>query len=157
MANNYLSFSEMISNLTEEEKDWWKEELEAPDFISSEVDEDGEPIEDEEAEAQWCRDRGIEYVDEWPGVQWTLEGKGIWFYTEEYGNVDILANLIQSFFEKFRPSATMGITWSETCSKPRLSEFGGGAVFITAKGQKWMNTHNFIYECEKELKEQANA
>ena len=36
------------------------------------------------------------------------------------------------------------LTYATTCSKPRVGEFGGGAVFVTAHEIKWQNAYDFV-------------
>ena len=51
---------------------------------------------------------------------------------------------VQKFLKKFRPDQCWSLTYSTTCSKPRVGEFGGGAVFVTANKIKWQNAYDFI-------------
>jgi hypothetical protein len=51
---------------------------------------------------------------------------------------------VQKFLTKFRPDQCWSLTYSTTCSKPRVSEFGGGAVFVTAETIQWQNAYDFI-------------
>ena len=59
-------------------------------------------------------------------------GRHLWVYAEESGSPDNVAWLVQKFLKKFRPDQCWSLTYSTTCSKPRVGEFGGGAVFVTA-------------------------
>ena len=48
-------------------------------------------------------------------------------------DIDGVLGLVQRFLEKFRPNDYWSIEWSNTCSKPRVDAFSGGAAIITAK------------------------
>ena len=63
-----------------------------------------------------------------------------------WGNADNVAWLVQKFLKKFRPDQCWSLTYATTCSKPRVGEFGGGAVFVTADEIKWQNAYDFIEE-----------
>ena len=71
-------------------------------------------------------------------------GRHLWVYAEEYGNPDNVAWLVQKFLKTFRPDQCWSLTWASTCSKPRIGEFGGGAIFVTADEIKWQNAYQFI-------------
>ena len=45
------------------------------------------------------------------------------------------------------------MTYARTCSKPRVGEFGGGAVFVTADEVKWENAYDFVEEERHALSE----
>ena len=62
------------------------------------------------------------------------------------GNADNVAWLVQKFLKKFRPDQCWSLTYAATCSKPRVGEFGGGAMFVTANKIKWQNAYDFIEE-----------
>jgi hypothetical protein len=51
---------------------------------------------------------------------------------------------VQKFLKKFRPGQCWSLAYSTTCSKPRVSEFGGGAVFVTADTIQSNSTNDFI-------------
>lgn len=112
MANNYLFFSEEITNLTPEETEW----------IETELAKEPEKPED---------------YDDLPDFEWKVcsnpDGThSLWLYSEEYSDPAQVAGFVQAFLKKFRPTGYFELQWAETCSKPRIGEFGGGAVFVTA-------------------------
>ena len=74
------------------------------------------------------------------------EIKALWIYAEEHGQNDSAAYLVQMFLRQFQPDGCWSLTYSYRCSKPRVGEFGGGAVFVTANDAKWMDTHCFVEE-----------
>jgi hypothetical protein len=178
MANNYLEFSAVIERLTAEEEAWLKEQLQPIHvFGEKECPEDAIPAELAETEADWTGarflrdkedcdpqwdDRGFEYAfhDDADTNGW---GRHLWFYTEEWGDPSNVAWLMQKFLRKFRADQCSSLTYSTTCSKPRVGEFGGGAVFVTADEIKWDNAYDFIeqqrtaFEAKKKASRQKKA
>ena len=157
MADNYLTFSEGLDNLTPEQVDWFEKQLEEIAVV------DGQemPVEDltaeQEKRIEWQGCRFLrDYEDEdddycHPGFDWELRPKGhkdekqfLWLYAEESGSPARLAHLIQGFLRRFDLQGCWSITYAATCSKPRLSEFGGGAVFVTADAIEWMDTYSWV-------------
>jgi hypothetical protein len=71
-------------------------------------------------------------------------GRHLWLYADEYGNPENVAHLVQKFLKMFRPDQCWSLTYATSCSKPRVSEFGGGAVFVTADEIRWQNAYEFV-------------
>jgi hypothetical protein len=71
-------------------------------------------------------------------------GRHMWLYAEEGAELDLVAHLVQKFLRKFRPNDCWSLTYATTCSKPRVGEFGGGAVFVTAAEIKYENAYGFV-------------
>jgi hypothetical protein len=71
-------------------------------------------------------------------------GRHLWLYTEEGGEPDHVAWLVQEFLKRFHPQECWSLTYATTCSKPRVGEFGGGAVFVTAEEIRWQNAYEFV-------------
>jgi hypothetical protein len=124
MANNYMQFSEAIGNITDEEAAWITEKLTQLD--------DAEP--DTPGLEDWQKD--IVSIG-WLGFSWQIEGEGsdrqMWIHHgDESGSVEAIPDFIQAFLAKFRPADYFTLEWATWCSKPRVREFSGGAIFITA-------------------------
>jgi hypothetical protein len=118
MANNCLLFSTQLEELSQEELDWARKELEER------------------------RKKFEDNVDEEDvGFSFEVDDKEatVWLYDEEYGDPSKLAGFIQAFIKKFRPHMTFYFSWAETCSKPRLYEFGGGAIGVSADKIVWVD------------------
>jgi hypothetical protein len=130
MANNYMDFSEMIGGLTTAEKAWIEKEIRA----GSELFPD--PEEEEYLHFEHKIDR-----DNW------------WLYSEESFDPDQLATAVQAFLATFRPDQYFTMTWAEYCSKPRIGEFGGGWMVVTADDVKMGGTWTSIGDEQKELSE----
>ena len=138
MANNYVQFSTAIEELTEEESAWLADLL-----ITLRCAEDFDLLSDEGTADYEDRYhyvvtafRILAYEDLFSVDTELKKEKGyLWIYSEESGNVDQAVLLIQEFLKEFRPADVHFLSWSETCSKMRINEFGGGTVLITADFQ----------------------
>ena len=158
MANNYLEFSEVLPHLTDEEQRWLEHQLETVcvfdgrEYAENEVPDDLDP---DNAEWRGCRvyrdlddydadfgeDAGSQYEfrDE-PGDR----GRHLWLYAEETACVERVAHLVRRFLAAFRPRQCWSLTYAATCSKPRVGEFGGGGVFVSADDVFWCDAHQFV-------------
>ncbi|MGA2258340.1 MAG: hypothetical protein ABSG53_27055, partial [Thermoguttaceae bacterium] len=52
--------------------------------------------------------------------------------------------LVHKFLKRFRPDQCWSLTYANTCSKFRVGEFSGGAVFVTANEIKCQNADDFV-------------
>jgi hypothetical protein len=128
MANNYCFFSAEITNLTAKELAWISKKY----IEAKEKDADGELI------ADFLIEVGP------PGAP-----NSVIFYADESGTPENVADFVQAFLRKFRQKGCFTLEWANTCSSPRPGEFGGGAVFVTAKNQQWINTGEWAANQEK--------
>jgi hypothetical protein len=143
MANNYLQFSEQIESITPQQKKWITDYLRNPEDDPNYAQADGKIDWD-----AWAIDhRGVD-ADDWPGFDYSFDDKDntLWLHGDEYGNIDHLQIFIQAYFKKFRPKGLFKLTYAETCSKPRLGEFGGGALVVTADQAIWWGAHAWVSE-----------
>lgn len=122
MANNYLLFSEEIETESDEAAKWLEEQLKL---------------------AESSEDGGI--------CSYERNGAKLWTYSEEYADVDRLVNLIAEYQKKFGDQKAVILTWACTCSKPRLSEFGGGAAVVVAGKVSIMSTGTWATALAMEL------
>jgi hypothetical protein len=129
MANYYLHFSVMLEGLNKKEEEWARAELARREESE---DDGGGTLHDFESTFE--------------SSDTTSDGpSSVWFHDNgESGNVEQIADFVQSFLKKFRPKDCWGMEWSTDCSKPRLDAYGGGAVLVTAKKQVWMNTGTWL-------------
>lgn len=147
MANNYLQFSEGIERLSKAEHDWIEETL-----AGAWLDQGAPPP----SLAQELQAAGIDLAefdpDDWPGFEWDLPpgSDTVWLYSEEGGDVERLASFVRAFLHRFRPDESFSLTWSETCSKLRRGEFGGGAVFVTANAVQIWSAHSWVQQQERQ-------
>jgi hypothetical protein len=56
---------------------------------------------------------------------------GIWIHSDSSG-ADAACDFVQHLLARFGIEEPVGFEWANTCSKPCLDAFGGGAVIITA-------------------------
>ena len=129
MADFHTYFSEVIGDITEEERAWAEKVLKYD-------------VEGHDEESGACRacalldlleappSAGFE-DDDWPGFCWKLDADELWLYSEDNYEEGHLALFVQAFIRKFRPDYTFSVTSALVCSKPRMGEFGGGWMVIT--------------------------
>lgn len=125
MANNYVQFSTMLETRNDTERTWLQLMLQR----LNELDPEDPHVKLVSKTLHIPADE----LDYYPSFSYKLEEAGLWMYSEESGNVDQVTELMRAFLAKFRPNECFSFTWACTCSEPRLDEFGGGGVFITAK------------------------
>ena len=139
MADNYLQFSEDLDSLTPAEADWLREQLaedplaNCPRFLLDFADREADDT-----------DYGFQY-----DFQDDSKDRHVWISAEERGDVERVAHLVQKFLRRFRPDQCWWLTYATTCSKLRLGEFGGGAVFVTADDMRWNDSYDFVEEQRK--------
>jgi hypothetical protein len=140
MANNYTLFSQVIDGVTPEEETWLKEACTVP--------EPGEETSEVRKKLLEQYSHHVAYEDNFPMFDWHFGGKGegrmFFIVSEEDGSIDDIAVVVQEFLAKFRPDNFFQLSWAATCSSPRVGEFGGGAVFVTAKGAKFMSDTEWL-------------
>ena len=68
----------------------------------------------------------------------------LWVSAEDSGDVDYTADLVQAFLKRFDLDLVVGFQWANTCSKPQLNAFGGGAVVISRRNANWFDTATFV-------------
>ena len=73
----------------------------------------------------------------------------VWVGSEDSGDVDYTADLVQAFLRRFDLDRVISFQWANTCSKPRLDAFGGGAVVISRRNADWLNTGTFVETAAK--------
>ncbi len=124
MANYYTQYSFTIENITPEEELWFNKRIE----------------QDCETEDYPLYASAI-FDDEPDG------SRSLWIHDDTGGSgLDVLAEMLQDFLASFRPNDHVAFSWADTCSKPRIDSFGGGALFIASGNILWMNTYDWITE-----------
>lgn len=166
MANNYLTFSFAIPLDTPEKTEWAKravaylnsageqeniERLIAIDGFDADAADPGETA-PEAHEFDALLPEGFA-EEEYIGFIATIDEDGIWIYSDESGTPDHVVPLAQEFLLKFDPRGYIAFEWAETCSRPILDQFGGGAIFITATSVQYTNTVSWVNERVKEHEE----
>ena len=152
MADNYLQFSETLDSLTKKQEAWLQQQLEPIVVVNGK-----ELSADEKPDCDEPDFQGLRFLRDYDGINddgdmrgFNLEFQGTgrhrcaWIYADEGGDVERVAHLVQTFLKKFRPNECWSLTYATTCSKPRVGEFGGGAVFVTADAIHWQNAYEFV-------------
>ena len=73
----------------------------------------------------------------------------VWVGSEDSGDVDYAADLAQAFLKRFDLDLVIGFEWANTCSRPRLDAFGGGAVVISRRNAVWFHTSALLQKAMK--------
>ena len=161
MANNYLEFSEVIPHLTCEEQAWLYDQLEeilvidGVEYSANEIPEELQGVEPQWSGCLAYRDMQDYDADfgEGAGFEWEFfdgddspssRGRRLWLYAIESAALDRLAHLIRKFLAKFRPNDVWSLTYATYCSKPRVGEFSGGALVVTAAEIKSFDAYDFV-------------
>jgi len=111
MANNYMQSSAFL-NVPEDQ-------LEQARTICQRIQDE---LENDDEDWGFC---GVEWQVMKEGTQ-----KGVWFSGDESINVDHLEDMARAVIEELKIDEPFHASWSYTCSKPRVDEFGGGAMAI---------------------------
>ena len=149
MANNYLEFSEAIDSLTKEEVLWLQEQLAditvgdwtGPRFLLDNKENDGYAEFEAELEGPGATNQPLIKAEDLTGNDGDYL---LWLHTSESGNVGQVGLLVQAYLKKFHPDRYWTLTYATFCSKPRIGEFGGGAIFVTAEGIDWFNAYDAV-------------
>ena len=159
MANHYLLFSEALPLKTKAQEDWVYDQLkfiavvDGKEMLSSDYDLLVDPKKPTYDGIKFLRDYPPEDVSDEVGFECTVESisgkRQAWLHTDESGDVGKVVHFVRKFLKKFNPTGCWTLTYAATCSKPRLGEFGGGGVFVTANSVKWTNAYDFIEKCKK--------
>lgn len=167
MADNYCQWSESIE-VTDEEAAWLNQVL-SLEFKTDEdldIDADLESFRpnalDDLERRLYSLDVDISLDDEsWPNFDYRISDtennglKDFWVHSDEYGNLNNLVAVVEALINKFRKDYIFTLTFAETCSRPRVSQFGGGAVVVTAAETYWFSTYSWVEQKVKEIKSMA--
>jgi len=148
MADNYIQFSEQINDLTPEIAEWVKEVLlfDMTDCNVQDYDDARKALADK-LSCSLDEVSGIEY---WPHFDWELEGadkNSLWLTDNGEGfDLENLMLFVKYLINKWMPDYIFSVTWAETCSKPRVGEFGGGWAVMTKDDCLMGNAHQAVKE-----------
>jgi len=132
MAESYLEFSQVLTHLSAEEAQWLQDQLEVVHVIDgTEYTEDNLP---ENTDGAWIGCRAYRDMEDYDG--------------RYGGDVGFEYALHEDDDEDWGHHLWL---YSVTCSKPRVGEFGGGAVFVTASDVKWLDAWCLAEEAETEF------
>ena len=84
----------------------------------------------------------------------------LWIWADECGDVESVAQFVADVGKALDLTGMWGMTWAETCSRPRINEFGGGAVAVnlTTGRISYMNARGWLdHELSKRPKRKRAA
>ena len=140
MANYYTQFSFAIPLDSPEEKEW------ARDVVDALLRHDAEePIDGDDAVLADILPDEPEYI----GYTAEIDDDGIWVHADESGTPSDAVLLVQAWLKRFDPTGWLAFSWANTCDRPRLDSFGGGAAFVTADDAQYLDSDQWIYDLEK--------
>lgn len=139
MANNYSLFSECIKNITPDEAAWINS-IPTDEPTQQELMEFFDIVED---------DVGLDEC--FPMFAFELRDTTWWLYCEESFDDNHVLLVVQCFLRKFRPTEVFTMTYCDYCSKPRIGEFGGGWLAISATDYSGGNTYSEVDQAKVAL------
>ena len=148
MANHYLQFSEQIDDIPPDGIKWARKVL---DFIAEDND-CTEAAEDVLKGLLYIEGNLGTDVEEWPDFKVDIDVNSIWFHSEEFDNIRNIGMFVQALIKRFMPDYIFSLTWAETCSKPRLGEFGGGCMVVSKDEIKSWNVYSQARQYVEELR-----
>lgn len=154
MAENFQQFSETLPNLTAEEALWLYKQLEPIVAFGDREFCEGDPA--IAAMPTIPTFVGPRFLRDNPDFDCRYDELGfefefqdnldLWFHADTYGDPTHVAWLVHKFLKQFRPDQCWSLTYANTCSKPRVGEFSGGAVFVTATEIKQQTADDFVQQ-----------
>lgn len=168
MADNFLQFSDALDAVTSEEAAWLGRQLEPIAVIDGrEYHEDDDAVANRERDLSY---RGFRFLRDYEDLDEDADVRGfeaffqdrdsaseVCLFAETNGDPGRAAHLVQKFLKRFRPDQCWSLTYASTCSKMRVGEFSGGAVFVTAEGIRWQNSLAFVEQERAEFSAQKAA
>lgn len=144
MADNFLQSSFVIENVTKEESAWLERVFASLAlFEADDVDSDTQAFLKDLFQAR-------DLADLTWGWTLNMDVNDACIFCEESGDPDAMSTVLQRFLLRFRPDQYITFTWAETCSKPRVDEFGGGAALVTSHSSEWMHAHDWVQDKQAE-------
>jgi hypothetical protein len=167
MADYYTEFSETIEYSSDEERDFLMMGFDGIEALSQKLIAsamaDGTHKTDhdyfEQARKFYNAEFGEDaasYADDWV-VTYKDEGDHLWLHSEESTVIDMVAYVIAAFQKKFKCELAWQMSWSAGCSKPRIGEFGGGAVVVYKGECHWINARSWADDLAKELTDKTKG
>lgn len=90
--------------------------------------------------------------EDYCGVSAVVETDGVWIYGEEFVNMDYAVAFAQALIDElpcFDEATRFVMSYCYYCSKPRIDEFGGGAVLLRRNKQPvWFDAANLAEQHE---------
>lgn len=155
MANNYTQFSFAVALDSDEEREW---AIRAIDFLENIEEllttegEDGVILDTHEFYSILPDD--YEYG---LATSFAVDEDGLWIHSDDNGNPSDPIPLVMTYLRKFHPDRVVSFTWANTCDRPRLDEFGGGAVCISAFDEEWESMFDWLSSTRDRMLHDAEA
>lgn len=149
MANNNTHFSEMLTDASREEADWARTLAKALRDYEDEPSADPVGVEAKrilDAVGSNCETVGCDVLEA------VSDGKlSVWLHDDAGSSDPFIAGLIvQSVFRRFNHTdRRFVIQFADVCDRPRVGEFGGGVIAVTAEEVYVMTTAqlaDFFYD-----------
>jgi len=149
MANNYLQFSFALKLKSKKEKAWCLDHLTFLSKIHEEcdrmqIDPTEHPRSDEYE--KFIEDYNLYGDEDDLSFRCDVKDGAVYIDSGESGDADHAAIFAQKFLASFDSDDGIGFSYSVTCDKLRVDEFGGGAFFITKDEMKHINVYDWIDE-----------
>lgn len=84
----------------------------------------------------------VDSLDDWR-FQTVKQDSGIWIHSDDDG-LDAACQFVQHLLDRFAIKEPVSFEWANTCSKPCLDAYSGGAVIITPTTIKAFHTSQWI-------------
>lgn len=140
MSNNYTQLCSYTEVFTKEEaeyiNDFYLELTSIDEIIPEKFWNDYKKLKDE------LQEEFENGFDDNYGINIFLDpdDNSLCYIIEESGNIEWLAQFLQYFLKKFNKTDIIIFEYSNTCSKMRFNEFGGGAVRISKDDIFYLHT-----------------
>ena len=83
--------------------------------------------------------------DEFLGCNVEVDAGGVYFNAEESCNVDHVAAIAKQVVEDLEINEPFFCSWAYTCSKPRVDQFGGGALVVRrGNDTQWIDAMGYV-------------
>jgi hypothetical protein len=137
--NTYIQFSQVIPHLSPAEVAWLMKYVE---HRHRGLDIDGNDGDfDDEVYPYF----GFKIMD---APKW---GQYAWFFSSQTGDISQVAETVQAFLKKFKPTSSFSMTWADYADTLRAGQFDGGAIFVTAEDIKIFHAGEWVREQEREF------
>ena len=103
------------------------------------------------AEARNAQDPSLE-IDDMGFVSDRIKGEGITLRNDENIDIESAIGFIQAVQQALGLTEPAIIEWANTCSKPRLGGFGGGAAVVTPEQVEHVNSYQWAHETAAKMK-----
>ena len=144
MSPSHLQFSEVLPKLTVEEAAWFPRYMETRHKGLSLL---GEPMDYDEN--SFFPD--FRFVIKTSDGDW---GTYAWFFSENSASVMQVAEVVQEFLKRFRRNDCFILTWAEWDDHPRVGQFDGGGLFVTAEDIETFHAVEWAQKREDNFKAQ---